>query len=270
MSAATSIRKGYADTPEGQVHYLRSGTGRPIVLLHQSPAAATMWEAVLPLFGAAGFEATALDLPGHGDSWRPKEPPSIPSYAQSVVAALDALGLAQVDLVGHHTGALVAAQVAADFPARVGKLALWGLAIYVEALAASRARLKNEPPPDYDEEGSELIAFWKRQRMLAGEAYTPMLGVRAMVEMLQTGAERPFGHWAGQKCDREPLLRRVTQPVLALGGERDPLWPGIEAAAKLFARGRFHVIPGAGLYVVDESPQEFVRLVRDFLEARQE
>ena len=46
MGDATAIRKGYTDTPDGQVRYLRSGSGRPMVLLHQSPAAATMWEAV--------------------------------------------------------------------------------------------------------------------------------------------------------------------------------------------------------------------------------
>jgi pimeloyl-ACP methyl ester carboxylesterase len=265
MRSAISIRKGYADTPEGQVHYLRCGEGRPLVLLHQSPAAATMWEAVLPLFAGAGYTAVALDLPGHGDSWRPLQPPSIPDYARSVKETLDVLRLAQVDIVGHHTGALVAAQVAVDFPARVGKLALWGLAIYVEALAESRARLKNEQPPVYDDEGAALTAFWVRQRALAGGAYTPALGVRSMIEMLQTGAERPYGHWAGQHCDRAGLLSRVTQPALIMGGQRDPLWPGIEAAASLFPHGRFHVIEGAGLYVVDEDPQEFVRLVREFL-----
>jgi pimeloyl-ACP methyl ester carboxylesterase len=261
------IRKGYAETPDGQVHYLRCGTGRPMVLLHQSPAAASMWEAVLPLFAEAGYAAIALDLPGHGNSWRPTQPPSIPDYARSVAATLDALGLAEVDLVGHHTGALVAAQVAVDFPERIKKLALWGLAIYVEALAASRARLKNEQPPEYDDEGAALTAFWERQRALAGDAYAPELGVRAMIEMLQTGMARPYGHWAGQKCDREALLARVTHPALILGGQRDPLWPGIEKAASLFRQGRFHVIEGAGLYVVDENPHEFVRLVHEFLRA---
>ena len=39
----------------------------------------------------------------------------------------------------------------------------------------------------------------------------------------------------------------------------------IEAAATLFRRGRFHVVEGAGLYVVDERPREFVRLVCEFL-----
>jgi len=265
MRGTNAIRKGYADTPGGQVHYLRCGEGWPLVLLHQSPAAATMWEPVMPRFAEAGYSAIAIDLPGHGNSWRPPQPPSIPDYARSVSDGLDALGLDEVDIVGHHTGALVAAQVAVDFSRRVKKLALWGLAIYVEALAESRARLKNERPPVYDDEGAALTAFWVRQRELAADAYTPGLGVRSMIEMLQTGAERPYGHWAGQQCDREALLRRVTHQVLVMGGQRDPLWPGIEAAASLFQRGRFHVIEGAGLYVVDECPQEFVRLVCDFL-----
>ena len=35
------IRKGYVDTPGGQIHYLEAGTGRPIVFLNQTSDAAT-------------------------------------------------------------------------------------------------------------------------------------------------------------------------------------------------------------------------------------
>ncbi len=261
------IRKGYVDTPEGQIHFRMAGEGRPLVLLHQSPSSGAMWEPVLPRLAAAGYWAIAPDMPGHGNSSRPQVPPGIPDYASSMLAAIDAFGIEQCDLLGHHTGALVAAQIAADFPHRVRKLALWGIAIYVDALRASRERLKNEPPPGYDAEGAEFAKFWATQRILAGEAFSAELGLRALIEMLQTGAARPWGHWAGQRCDREAVLARVRQPTLVMGGERDPLWPGIETAASLIPQGRFHVIHGAGLYVTDEHPEEFARVVLEFLES---
>lgn len=259
------IRKDYVDTPGGQVHLRRVGEGRPILLLHQSPSSGAMWEPVFPYLADAGYCAIAPDLPGHGNSFRPQEPPGIADYADCMVAAIDALGLERVDLVGHHTGALVAAQIAAEFPHRVRKLALWGLAIYVDALRASRERLKNELPPRYDAEGGEFASFWARQRVLAGDAFSAELGVRALIEMLHTGSARPWGHWAGQRCDREAVLAKVPHPALVMGGERDPLWPGIETAASLLPQGRLHVIRGAGLYVTDERPQEFARIVVEFL-----
>lgn len=218
----------------------------------------------MPHLARAGFDAIAPDLPGHGNSYLPDSPPSIADYAESVVALMDALDIAQADLFGHHTGALVAAQLAAEYAPRARRLVLWALAIYVEALRASREHMLKEPPPQYDDEGNALAAFWKRQRELAGDAYTPELGVRAIIEMLQTGSTRPWGHWAGQRCDRAAIIARVPHPVLVMGGQRDPLWPGIEAAAKLFPNGRFHVIENGGLYVTDEQPAQLAQLATRF------
>jgi len=262
-----AIVRSYVDTPDGQIHLRRQGSGKPVLLLHQSPSSGAMWDPVMPHLALAGFDAIALDLPGHGNSYRPKQPPSVADYADSVIALMDALGIKQADLLGHHTGALVAAQIAAQYSARVRRLALWGLALYVEALRESSERMKNEPPPAYDDAGAALVAFWERQRQLAGDAYSQELGVRAMVEMLQTGSARPWGHWAGQRCDRAGIIAKVPHPTLVLGGQRDPLWPGIEAAASLFRNGQFQVIENGGLYVTDERPEEFARLVVKFLDA---
>lgn len=265
--AIPTLRKAYLDTAAGQLHVRRMGAGRPILLLHQSPSSGAMWDPVMPHLARAGFDAVALDMPGHGESYRPASPPSIDDYAASTLATLDALGWEQCDLLGHHTGALVAARFAGAHPSRVRRLALWALAIYVDALRASRERNRNEPVPDYDDEGAALVDFWRRQRQLAGAGYTQALGVRAMIEMLQTGNARPWGHWAGQRCDREAIIRAVRQPTLVMGGERDPLWAGVEAAARLFPDGRFEVMPGGGLYVTDEAPEDFTRRVVRFLAA---
>ena len=65
-----------------------------------------------------------IDLPGHGGSRGASAPSSIAGLAGAVIGELDRLGLARVHLVGTSIGAMIAIQVAAAHPGRVGRLAL--------------------------------------------------------------------------------------------------------------------------------------------------
>jgi 3-oxoadipate enol-lactonase len=92
----------------------------PMVLLHGLGEQAAGWAAQLPRF-AERFRVVAFDLRGHGDSSRPAEY-SHRLMAEDVCAALDALGLARVVLVGHSLGGAVGYQVAAARPDLVALL----------------------------------------------------------------------------------------------------------------------------------------------------
>lgn len=85
-----------------------------VVLLHGLTASAATWWQVAPLVAAAGWDVTALDLPGHGGHPRDGEPITAASMVASVVDRLPAIG---VDLlVGHSMGAVVASGVADTRP----------------------------------------------------------------------------------------------------------------------------------------------------------
>jgi hypothetical protein len=43
------IRRNFADTPRGQIHYAAAGNGRPVVLLHQTPRSWDEYKEVLPI-----------------------------------------------------------------------------------------------------------------------------------------------------------------------------------------------------------------------------
>src|SRR5690348_2858832 len=82
MTETARMRKGYVDTPEGQIHYITAGSGGvPLILLHQNPSSARMWEAVIPGLAARGRQVVAFDTPGYGNSDAPAEEPDIPYYA---------------------------------------------------------------------------------------------------------------------------------------------------------------------------------------------
>ena len=124
--------RAYAHTPSGQLHYRASGdpAGVPLVLLHQTASSSVQWAArVLPLL-PPGIRAVALDTPGFGMSDPPPRPaPGMSWYAARVRDLLDALGLERAHLAGHHTGAMIALEVAAAHPERVASVSAVGCVV---------------------------------------------------------------------------------------------------------------------------------------------
>ena len=72
------VRRGYVDTPGGQVHYRRSGLpGRPVIgFFHQTASSGRMFELVMRELGLR-YDCYAFDTPGFGQSWQPTEVPSV-------------------------------------------------------------------------------------------------------------------------------------------------------------------------------------------------
>ncbi len=102
-----------------------SGPGVPTLVLihglgHWSQAA---WD-----FVAAELEAThrlvAFDLPGFGDSSKPKAAYDLAFFRRATRAVVEALGLHGFALAGHSLGGLIAADYAASYPGDVRLLAL--------------------------------------------------------------------------------------------------------------------------------------------------
>lgn len=114
------------DVPAGPVRLSCSISGdpdaAPLVLLHALGEDSRDWDGVVAELGRHR-RLYALDPRGHGDSDWPGEY-SYPLLRDDVLAAMDSLGLATVDLLGHSTGALVACLVAEAQPARVRMLVL--------------------------------------------------------------------------------------------------------------------------------------------------
>jgi len=160
------ITRGFADTPEGQVFYVEAGAGEPLLLLHQSPRSSSMYLPLLPLL-APTHRALAMDMLGYGLS------PDLPilegrgdvlDVARNVHAVLDALGIERAHLFGFHTGAQVAAHVAANWPDRVGALILGGFGFRVGEDASDfyAAMAVHGPLAKRSFDGSHLTSLWMK------------------------------------------------------------------------------------------------------------
>lgn len=77
----------------------------------------------MPIIGKE-YWAIATDTVGFGESYRPEREASIEVYAEGVISFLDAMSIQRASIVGHHTGGVIAIEVAATHPERVDKIIL--------------------------------------------------------------------------------------------------------------------------------------------------
>src|SRR4051794_7457640 len=105
------------------VHWVEQGRGRPLVLLHGLSDSHRTWSRVAPALARTRRVLTP-DLQGHGLSGRPDSNYSLAWNAGVLAAWMDALGLEDVDLVGHSYGGGVAQWLLLEQRARIRRLAL--------------------------------------------------------------------------------------------------------------------------------------------------
>jgi fatty-acid peroxygenase len=101
-----------------RLHYLESGSGPPLVLLHGNAVTAEDF-VVSGLLDALAAEhrVIAFDRPGYGYSERPRGAPwTARAQARLLLAALEQLGVDRFVVAGHSWGAFVAAQMALERP----------------------------------------------------------------------------------------------------------------------------------------------------------
>jgi len=262
--ASITIRRGFADTPRGQIHYAEAGEGEPVLFLHQTPRSWTEYEWVLPIVGE-GFRAIAMDTPGFGDSYRPREEAAIEVYASGVNDFLNAMALSRVSLVGHHTGGVVAVEVAASYPERVHKLILSSCP-YVDQV--DREKRKTRPPIDevsFSADGSHLLELWNR-RLAFYPKDRPDLISRFVLDALKVADHMEEGHRAVNAYRMEEKTPLIKAPTLVLAGTGDPFsHPRMGPLSQAIPGCITAEIEGGMVPMPEQMPESFSSAVVDFL-----
>jgi pimeloyl-ACP methyl ester carboxylesterase len=265
----TMLRRAFADLSVGQVHYATCGDPQApaVLLLHQSPRSWAEYRDVLPLIGAR-CHAIAMDTAGFGDSADGGVPASIAQWARVACELLDALRIDRADVVGHHTGGVVALELAAAFPGRVCSLVLSSTPYTDEAFRRARAQ---RPPIDEvapSEDGSHLAALWQRRQGFYPPGRPDLL--EAFVrDALKVGHRVEEGHRAVASYRMEDRIGRVTQPALIIRATDDPFAaPHAQELQHHLPQARIVDIEGGMVPLPDQMPEAFARAVLDFLSTR--
>lgn len=264
-----SPRRGYTDGPDGQVHFRDAGgSGAPLLLLHQTPCDLGQFDPAFPLLAGAGLRPIAVDTPGYGQSDPPRGPPTITAYARAMLAVLDHLGLGAADVLGHHTGASTAAELATTEPHRIHRIILNGPPLFTpDERAAYLAAIAAAPRPAQRADGSHLQAYWdRRARFTPG--WTSVTAMhRGVVMMLAAEPRERDGYTAAFAHDIGVPLRAITQPTLILTNTGDDLYAASCRARALRPDFAFVALEGGTHDIVDEQPEAWAGAVTGFLAA---
>src|SRR5262245_56903400 len=156
-----------------------------MLLLHQTPRSADEYRELIPLL-APHRRVLAMDTPGFGGSEPIEHPLSIERLAAAAADFLDAMGVGEATVLGHHTGGVIGIELAASQPARVAQLIVSGTPFLDPAM---RTALANRPELDafeLDADGLHLTQLWEGRRGMYPDN-RPDLLTRFVVDALRAG-----------------------------------------------------------------------------------
>ena len=262
---AAAVRRSFVSVPAGTIHIAEAGEGKAVVLFHQTPRSWDVFRDVVPLLGES-FRAIAIDTIGFGDSSKPtwNGDDTIERWAEVAVSVLDALGIERASVVGHHTGAATAMEVAASFPGRVEKLVL-SAPPYVDD---EHRRLYGDKPPVDDVEhrldGSHLGELWAMRAPFYPKSVD--LLDRFIVDAIKAGDRAGGGHVTVARYGMEPRLPLILAPTLIISPTEDPFaYPDVQKLRLQLPHAQVVDLPGGMIPAPDQLPVEFARIVAEFL-----
>ena len=264
-SADASTRREYAPSKFGQLHLRVAlpngsvGDAPPLVLLHQSPLSGRMYSEILPILGRTR-RALAVDTPGYGESDPPPEPIDIEGYAAALSDWLATLR-EPVDLLGYHTGAVLALEIARTRPELVRRLVLVS-APYFSAEERAEYRANKTA---FSEDGSHLQKMWRSTMSVRPEGQSKELAARIVAEKQRAGSRAWWAEAAVFEYDLDGKLAEVQKPALVVR-PKDGLWDDTKAIADELPHAQLVDRPDWGYGIFDANADEIAALVTKFLD----
>ncbi len=213
-SRATQIERFYVHTRIGQIHARRleaagSDAAPTLICLHPAPHSGLYFTSAMPLLNEHR-RVVAPDFPGYGGSTRPDQLPSITDYAHAIIDLIDALGIPgdrPVDLLGFHTGCLVAVEVARLEPSAAGRLVLVDVPFF-DARELVDMHAQAAQPAVLPTELVGLAAAWDRNVTSRLDAMPLDRAFELFVEQLRPG---DAAHWGFHAAFTYPCTERFAQ-----------------------------------------------------------
>ena len=262
----------YIDVDGINTHYYEAGAGEALILLHGGGAGADSfgnWRGCLARF-AVHYHVYAVDMVGFGCTDKPD--PQDYSYTQQarnehIIAVIETLGLASVNLVGNSMGGSTSMGVAIERPDLVNKLVLMGSA---GVRAPITDELKSIMNYDYTTDGMLRIVrgLTNPDFRFDEELVNYRHGLSIQDDTKQAyNAVMGWIREQGGLYYEEDYISRVTQETLVVNGKLDKVVP-LSSAYKLLElieNSWGYILPGCGHWAMIEKPVEFTAATLSFL-----
>lgn len=275
-SPRSGYEEAFVDVTGARLHYLHAGTGAPVFLIHGLVGSSENWHNNIDAL-TQNASVYAIDWLNMGESQGIEGlDASLRANANRIVRAMDSLGLAQADIVGHSYGGAIALMLAALYPRRVRRLILFAPANPYSHSSDLIVRIYSTV---WGRFVARMLPFLPAaiQRIALGALYggPDRIGDSCLQEIIDVlRCPSTLRHilsiircWFAEMATLKAALRRVARiPTLLVWGDRD-LTVSLDSGIRLHHRLRqseLIVMPG-GHSLFEESPEESNRIMLEWL-----
>lgn len=267
MTKEQDRETGFAPVAGTQLAYEVRGQGSPLILIHGGLLDRRMWDEQVPVF-AESFRVVRYDVRGYGQSQMPQVPYS---DVQDLSELLEFLGIQKAVVLGLSMGSTIALDFTLHYPDMVETLLLAAPTIsgYKMMSAEMRQLWQALVSAVKANDRMRLFDLWVNDPMMphaqeypaAHQRYRELLSEYSFVHYFSPGLQQPLVPGAVKR------LAEVQAPTLIIVGDRDSeeVLTQAELLTAGIATNRKVVVPGTRHMLNMEQPEEFNRIVLEFL-----
>ena len=253
------------------VHYLESGVGEPLLLIHGIGQSLYTWRNV---FGelSENYRVIAIDLPGHGYSGRPESfNYSMDSMAEWIRLFMDAKGIESAHMIGFSTGAMYMFRFLSLYEKRVAN-----------CIAICPGGITDRMPPLIHKIGRPLRSVFARNLFTAkdvrellyecvyDEELVDEKMVRQYYQPLSDGLSREALMYAIRNFDMDTVAEGIIEldhEVLVLWGKEDEWHPPVGSMyfQNVLRKGRYYLVKHTGHLIQEENPEKLLEVVLSYV-----
>lgn len=272
----------YAEVNGTRLHYVKGGTGEPLILIPGYPETWWAYHKVMPIL-AKKYSVIVVEMRGMGSSDKPADGYEKKNMAKDIFELVKKLGYEKVNIGGHDIGAHVAFSFASNFPESTSKLIMLDTphpdpgmyqlpmlpilgANYVYPWWLSFNQVK-ELPEQLLEGRMNIIIEWLFKNLLVEQSSLSDFD-KEVYEFAYNGKDaiRASNAWYQsfpQDIEDSKTYQKLTMPVLGIGGS------GYEMLQLSFANSttdlQLRKIEECGHFILAEKPDETAKYISDFL-----
>jgi aminoacrylate hydrolase len=254
----------------GEISYEVAGEGQPLIFVSGLGGTGRYWQPQVAAF-ASRFKVVTYDQRGMGSSDRVQRTFSVDQMAAELAQLMDALKIERAHIVGNSTGGAIGQTLAIEQPRRVACLVLGSTWTHCDPwfrrLFEARRQMYQEGGPELHSRFHPLFLYppeWINAHDAEIEEEqrgSPTRSTPVEVSVGRINALLAF--------DRRAGLSRIKAPTLVMASDNDYITPSYysEALARAIPGAKLVIPHGGGHAFSKTRPEEFNRIVLDFLSA---
>jgi non-heme chloroperoxidase len=278
--AEVSVNTRLLGLKDVTLHVEDVGEGRPVILIHGWPLSGASWKHQIQALVDAGYRVITYDRRGFGQSDKPKSGYDYNTLTDDLHGLIEALELKDVTLVGFSMGGGEAAR----YVSRFGQDNLHSL-VFAAAVPPSLMESSDNPDgPLTETQAAQMTAALTADEDSFYDDFTKQFfSPHGDGNIVVSEEERQAALELAKQADKSAALAamksfgttdfrqdlpNVTVPTLVIHGDADGIVP-LEGSGRrthgMIAGSRLHVIEGGPHGINTSHPEEFNRVLIEFL-----